>query len=54
MTQYEYLKNQEEKLAEAYKNSEKPWIANKLCEMQKKIRALTIEEAGSDYRPPRR
>jgi len=54
MTVYEYLNQQKRKLVQAYKNNCKEWIAEKICEIQRKIDALTVEEAGRDYRIARR
>jgi len=54
MTVYEYLNQQKRKLVQAYKNNCKEWIAEKICEIQRKIDNLTISEAGRDYRIARR
>lgn len=54
MTVYEYLNQQKRKLVQAYKNSGKEWIAEKIHKIQTKIDSLSIEEAGRDYRTARR
>jgi hypothetical protein len=54
MTTYEYLNNQKQKLVVAFQRTGKYWMAEKICEIQRKIDNLTIAEAESDYRPSRR
>ena len=54
MTTYEYLIQQKQKLVIAFQRTAKYWIAEKICEIQRKIDALTVEDAGRDYRPTRR
>jgi hypothetical protein len=54
MTTYEYLIQQKQKLVIAFQRTAKYWIAEKICEIQRKIDNLTISEAESDYRPARR
>lgn len=54
MTTYEFLKNQKQKLVVAFQRTGKYWMAEKICEIQRKIDNLTIAEAESDYRPSRR
>jgi len=54
MTTYEYLNGQKQKLVLAFQHTGKYWIAEKICEIQRKIDNLTISEAESDYRPSRR
>jgi len=54
MTTYEYLIQQKQKLVIAFQRTAKYWIAEKICEIQRKIDNLTIAEAESDYRPSRR
>ncbi len=54
MTVYEYLIQQKRKLIKAFCKTGQRWMAEKISELQIKIENLTIEEAGRDYRPPRR
>ena len=54
MTTYEYLNGQKQKLVFAFQHTGKYWMAEKICEIQRKIDALTVEEAGRDYRIARR
>ena len=54
MTTYEYLNNQKQKLVVAFRMTGQPWMAEKICEIQRKIDNLTISEAESDYRIARR